>query len=239
MIDKAYVMKKAIHDCFKEMYAKAQPSADWDKIIEDYRNGVYKKDEIIYDRYYLSQEEFIYIKNKYLDAYRLGETWRGHVEIIEKYLEEGGSKDKYIDTYTDEEGLVHPGYRSYDHVLPLKEQIEKTLGDKYILYNPEITKDIVNIVMETIKSCKNFYKFNMDETTFNFRVALGASPTCNKEKVIEYWKSQGKDIKIEERNPLLFWEKDYYGNEFEQIMEEEDGPNWKEIWDKKWKEKQS
>ena len=33
------ILDQAIHDCFKEMYVKAQPSADWDQIIQEFKDG--------------------------------------------------------------------------------------------------------------------------------------------------------------------------------------------------------
>ena len=54
-------LKKAVHDCFREMYAKAQPSADWDKIIKEFEKGIRPADEKVYEQHYLSQEEFEYI----------------------------------------------------------------------------------------------------------------------------------------------------------------------------------
>ena len=101
----------------------------------------------------------------------------------------------------------------------------------------ELTDDITNKVMETIHNCKEYYKFDREEEQFSIAIALGASPTSNSETVKKWWKDNyNVDIEIEERNPLLFWEQDYYGDEFESVMEEEDGPNWKEIWDKKWQD---
>jgi hypothetical protein len=90
--------------------------------------------------------------------------------------------------------------------------------------------------LNTITNCKEFYRFDREEADFSCSVALGASPTSNKETVIEYWKSQGKDIEIIEPNPLLIWERDFYGDEFEEVMEYEYGEDWKEQFDKKWEE---
>ena len=86
-------------------------------------------------------------------------------------------------------------------------------------------------VLENIKTCKDFYKFGgRDQEAFRVNIALGASPTCNPNTVVEYWKSQGKDIKIDERHydSNVFWEEDEYGEDFESIMEDEYGKNWKE-----------
>ena len=100
----------------------------------------------------------------------------------------------------------------------------------------ELSEDITKIVMESISNCKDFYRFDREESSFSAGIALGASPTSNPDSVKEYWKSQGVDINIEERNPLLFWEKDYYGDNFEEVMIDEYGEDWKEQFDKKWKD---
>ena len=101
----------------------------------------------------------------------------------------------------------------------------------------DLTEDITNKVMELISICKDFYCFNSDEQKFRNTVCMRCSPSGNKDIVKKWWKDHyDVDIEIEERNPLLFWEQDYYGDNFEEIMEEEDGPDWKEKWDKKWKD---
>ena len=100
------------------------------------------------------------------------------------------------------------------------------------------TEEVTSIVMETIKNCKDFYRFDREADEFKAAIYLGAAPTPNPDIVRKWWKDNyNVDIEIEERNPLLLWEQDNYGDAFEEIMEEEDGPNWKEIWKKKWEEK--
>ena len=241
-INRDTILDKAIHDCFKEMYAKSQPMADYDNLLEEYKSGKIGKDERIYDRHYLSQEEFKYILKKYIDAYRCNKFWDEYIEILEEYLNEGGNKDKYIPEKIDEDGFKHPGYRSYESVPPLKVLI-KNIIDEYFEHKElnqdrtELADDITNKVMEIIHNCKEYYNFDREEEQFSIAITLGASPTSNPETVKKWWKDNyNVDIEIEERNPLLFWEQDYYGDEFESVMEEEDGPNWKEIWDKKWKD---
>ena len=100
-----------------------------------------------------------------------------------------------------------------------------------------MTDDITNKVMEHISTCKNYYSFNVDEQKFRNTVCMRCSPTGSIKTVKKWWKDHYDiDIDIDERNPLLFWEQDYYGDKFEEVMEEEDGPDWKEKWDKKWKD---
>lgn len=241
MLDREEVLCKAYEDCIREMFAKAQPSADWDNIIEEYKAGKIdeKKDGPIYDRHYLSAEEYKYILDKYMKAYRIESEWKDDIEILEDYLNKGGNKDKYIEDWEDEHGH-HPGYRSYEEVPPLKEHIEKIIYDEYD-GNGEIADRVAQVVtdkvMELISTCKNYYSFNADEQKFRNTVCMRCSPTGSIETVKKWWKEHYDiDIEIEERNPLLFWEQDYYGDEFEEVMEEEDGPDWKEKWDKKWKD---
>lgn len=241
MLDREQIIQKAYTECMAEMYAKAQPSADYYQLLEDAKNGKIGKDERVYERYYLSYEEFIHIRDKYVKAYGLQETWKSNIEVLEDYLINGGTKDKYIQSRTDADGHYHPGYRGYEKVKPIKEQIEKILNDGFASgevspFVKNVIKDkIVETVLNTISDCKEFYRFDREEADFNCAIALGASPTSNKETVIEYWKSQGKDIEIIERNPLLIWERDFYGDEFEEVMEYEYGENWKQECDDKWK----
>lgn len=237
MLDRKEILNKAIHDCFKEMYAKAQPSADWDQIIKEYETGVRGKDERVYEQHYLSQEEYTYILEKYLDAYNIRTQWKEDVEIVEEYLNDGGLKDKYIKDHTDKNGDFHPGYRSTEKVPPIKTQILKYL-DKYnkSSENEEIATALHKIVMKTISECKNFYHFDREESSFRMTVALGASPCTNAETVKQYWKEKtGEDIVIEERNPKLFWYQDM-GYDDEDMAYEFDDPNWKETLDKEWKD---
>lgn len=231
------ILSKAIHDCYIEMYAKAQPPADYDNLVEEYNSGKIGKDERIYERHYLSMDEFIYIRDKYVQAYRMTKLWDEDIEILEDYLKNGGSKDKYIPKRTDENGFVHSGYKGYEKVPPLIEQIFTCLYEYTEEHEAQdIAERINKIVMDTISDCKNFYKFDREESDFGIAVALGASPTCNPETVKKWWKENyDVDVEIEERNPLLFWEQDEYGDDFEEIMENEYGENWKEYWDNRWK----
>jgi len=242
-LDRETVLGKALEDCYREMFAKAQPAADWDNLIAEYKEGKIdeEKDGPVYDRHYLSYEEYIYILNKYLDAYRIKSEWKDDVEIVEDYLKNGGSKDKYIEACTDENGNYHPAYRSYENVPPLKEHIKKIINEEFgenwtDILNEKVDK-ITDKVFEIISLCKNFYCFNADEMKFRNTLAMGSSPTSNKETVKKWWKEHyDVDIEIEDRNPLLFWEYDNYGDEMDEIMTEEYGEDWKEIWDKKWKD---
>lgn len=233
MIERNAILKRAIDECFEEMYLKAQPSVNYKELVEKVKSGEIKDshEDPIYNRYYLSQEEFEYILNKYAEAYDLKVKWNKYIKILEEYLTKGGTKDKYIPDTMEENGSTHPGYRSYEEVKPLKNQLKEVIHDDKTL------NKVVDIIMSNIKDCKNFYKFDRDHETFSFNVCLGASPTSNKETVEKYWESQGTPIKIVDRNPLLLWEMDYYGSEFEEVMRDEYGDDWEEFWQERLKEK--
>lgn len=234
------IFNEAVRNCFRELYRKAQPSADYDEIVEKVKNGEMEdtdKDPV-YNRYYLSMEEFTYIREKYLEAYKMKNTWIPNIDLLKSYFIEGGTKDKYIPEQTDEDGFTHPGYRGYEKVLPFKEQVLNYLRDCGLHEDMAIklSHDINNIAIYNIENCQDFYRFDREESEFSWAVTLGASPTSNKEKVIEYWKSQGVDLNIEDRNPLLLWEMDEYGENFEEVMEDEYGENWEEYWWEKYEE---
>ena len=235
------VLLHAIEDCYREMFAKAQPEADWDNLIAEYNAGKIdeKKDGPVYDRHYLSIEEYDYILNKYLAAYRINTEWDEDIEILEKYLKEGGSKDKYIDSYTDENGNYHSGYRGYEKVAPLKEQILDIMKEfDCSECAANVGEQIYNKVMETISDCKNFYNFDRDEMKFRNTLALGATPTSNKETVKKWWKEHyGVDIEIEDRVPKLFW---YMDNGYtHQDLIEEFGENYDETLLKEWEDEKA
>lgn len=234
------LFEKAYHDCMHELYAKAQPEADYDNLIEEYKSGKISKDERIYDRHYISFDEYNYIVNKYIDIYGFKKKWNEYVEVVEEYLDKGGIKDKYIpDQYNENGELINTGHRSYEDVPPIKDQILQYLSKHTESVIKEgLAEDITNIVMNDIKTCKDFYHFDREEEKFRMNIALGASPTSSKETVINWWKENyNVDVKIEDRIPKLFW---YYDNGYtdeDLAYEFEDyGKNWKEALKKEWEE---
>lgn len=223
MINRDSIIEEAYHKCMSEMYAKAQPSADYDKLIEGVKNGTIEdsSENPLYSRYYLSYEEFVYILDKYCNAYGIEEKWQDNIDVVRHYFTGGGYEDVYIEGEVDKDGYKHPGYRSAKQVPHIKDVISSKYGD-------DAATDISDMILSYIDKCKDYYRFDREENNFRAHIALGASPTSNKQTVIDYWKSQGVVINIEDRNPMLFWDKDYYGDEFEEMMIEEYGDNWEE-----------
>ena len=193
------IVEKAIIECLDEMYRESQPSITWDEIQEQARVNPNRS---IWQEHYLPQWKYKDIQEKYMKLYRIKEEWNSNIELLEEYLNKGGTKDKYIPEQIDELGFKHPGYRGYESVKPIKEQVLEVLNETLEVGNrTEILCDkIINVVLETITACKNFYKHDRDEQMFYFNVA-NYSPNSNIEAVRDFYKDTDvviNDIKEED-----------------------------------------
>lgn len=192
------IIHEAIMRCKREMYKRAQPSVDYDKLVKEYKNT----NKTIYDRYYLSNEECRYIVNKYIKAYGLEDKFKDHCDLIIDNMEKGTITDNYIpERY--ENGHEIPGYRSYKDVPPLKDTIGESAAHSVIDY---------------IKDRKEFYKTDHESEHFQFAIYMGDSPNSNQKRVEEYWKSKGIDIKIDPRH----YNNDYFFDEENGYLEEDE-----------------
>lgn len=200
------IFKEARLRCMREMYAKAQPSANYDDILKYYENcsksGI--KPERIYERHYLSHEEFEYILRKYIQVYHFEERFTSDCDILINDMLNGCSKDLYIPDLIENNGTIYYGHTSYEKVPPLA----KLIGNKD-------AKRVINF----IKQRRDFYRFDNAQSEFSTSISLADSPSSNAESVIEYWKSQGIDIKIDPRHYTNddFWSEE---NEYECLIEE-------------------
>lgn len=185
----------AISKCLEEMYAVAQPPADYNEILKLAKDKKEQKDTPFFQQHYLSEQEYTCIVNKYLDMLNIKSVWGDYTDIMIEYLKNGGYKNIYVSRDGD-----NPGYRSYEDVEPIINQIGEEAANK---------------VFEYMNLCKNFYKFNRDESAFRFTIS-NVAPTSNAKSVKEFWKSQGVDIEIEERS-----EDDIFAIHYEGVMPEE------------------
>lgn len=191
---------EAVYRCYKEMYANAQPSVDYDVLLAKAKNGEEDPNHPFYSQHYLSHKEYQYILEKYVEAYGLKDEFPNHCDTILRYFDEG-IIDKYIERKGDQ-----PGYRGYEHLKSLKDLI----GEEHY-----------NIVVERVKQAKDFYRFNRDECGFHWAM-MNCSPSCNAEAVKKYWKEhKGIDIDIVERSEDDFYYR-YYCGETENPEESED-----------------
>ena len=194
MKTRSEIIDKAIIDCLDEMYRKSQPSITWEEITAQAKENPNRH---IWQEHYLPPHLFIDIQEKYMRMYRIKEEWEPNIEVLENYLKEGGTKDKYIEACTDENGNYHPGYRGYEKVAPIKSQIQEIIKNEIGEGNvaDKIVEKLNNAVINTINDCKEFYKFDRDELNFRMNVS-NYSPNSNIEAVREFYKDT--DIVINE-----------------------------------------
>lgn len=185
------IIEKATIECLDEMYRQSQPSITWDEVIEQSRQN---KDRHIWREHYLPQHLYMKIMEKYMYAYRIQDEWSGNIRVIEEYLEKGGTKDKYIQPYTDATGY-HPGHRGYEKVESIAVQFRKKLKEMNVLHGSSIAMSLSDILFSNIQDCKEFYKFDREEMGFRMDVSNYA-PNSNIEAVREFYKDT--DIVINE-----------------------------------------
>lgn len=190
---KSQIQNEAIEACLCEMYRCSQPSADYDKLKEEAKEYPEEEKEFpTFKRYYLSNEQFKYILNKYAKAYHLIPEWKNDIETIKYDFETGCYKEEYKkDSY---------GEMSSEYVAttPLYERI-----------GVENTKK----VLEMIDEIEQYHKRDMDARYFSSAISLGHSPSSNLNEVKEYWKDKGLEIEFEERHcdEDVFYDMDAFG----------------------------
>ena len=179
MLTRNDVLGKAIHECLADMYRWAQPSIDIDKLIESgFKDS---KENPLYKRHYLSQDNFIYIRDSFKIAYGIVDDWNDTFETLIDYLVKGGMEDDYKPATKD-----RPAYRDYKKVPALDTLIGKEAADK---------------CLEHIKKCQNFYCGHSREVNeFEMTMALGVGSPNSCAKVVEdYWHEHGKpEFKVKE-----------------------------------------
>jgi hypothetical protein len=194
MLDRDKIIQEAIDRCLEEMYQKSQPKASYYDYIAKAKRGEIGKDELVFERHYLNQKQFDYIREKYIKAYRLQNEWKSDIDFLLDNLRDGGYRTVY-------KPLIEGGEpcRTSEQMSPIEDIIGKENKEKLFKY---------------IETLRDFYRFDREEDKFNFNVCLGASPTSNADKVREYWKSQGIDIEIDETELTEdeYWEIDEYGH---------------------------
>ena len=176
MIKRQDIIKKAIDDCYNEMYKWAQPSINLEEYIKNPELRKESENDKFYTRYYLSRENMKYIVEGFIQAYHIGKDWNDNIDLLINYITSKDSvREKYI---AGENGS--PGYVGFEHISTLQ----------------DITNDSEK-VLDLIRTCKQFYRKDPELNSFNMSVYLGASPYSNKEQVEEYWRNHGiPDFKI-------------------------------------------
>lgn len=211
------VLSEAVSMCMQELYSLAQPAIDWDSFVEE--NRLYLNLEKVWEKsdkkishldycgpapfnfYYLPKDVMKEVCDSYICAYKIDEKqdFLDTIDILKEYCKRP-IVSKYVEGHIDEDGNRYPGYRDYDHPANLEKEIEKLLKELYPEDNREsIAPLFVNKFFEFLDKAGEFYNFNAELNSFNMTVYLGASPSSNKEAVIENWKKyKNTDIVIDD-----------------------------------------
>ena len=199
------VLRDAVEKCYEFMYKNAQPSADFHKIVQDFKQEPEEMQRRwpLYSRYYLSQEDTREIEDMFTNAYKVNNNFKDHMDLFKQYLYEGGSRDIYVEA-NDE----RPGYRSYAEVQPVVKKLKDKFNDNQIEF-------IKGVFEQYFDWCTTFYGGQREQCSF--LMSLDASPNTNPEMVKQYWKEvHGKDIEINEKS---IWDED---DEYWNIEDDED-----------------
>ncbi len=168
-----------------------------------------------YEFYYLPEDVMKDICDSYVYAYDIDSQQEllNTISTLKHYCREP-IVDKYIEDWTDENGLHHPGHRSYDNPDNLKKEITKIIQEyDSSSVSEEISERCCEKFFEFLDMAGKFYNWSRDLNTFNMNVYLGPSPNSNKEAVIENWKKyKNKDIEIDEEQIKI----DFYGEDYDE-----------------------
>lgn len=169
MIRRREILVKAIDECLVEMYKWAQPSINLREYIDNPEKVNETDNDRFFNRYYLSRENTKYIVDSFIDAYRIGSSWKDHIDLLINYI-------------TNKESVIRVAKDTYEKITPLQ----------------DLTPNHEEII-SLINNCREFYRREPELEQFNFNVYLGCSPTSNKDTVEKYWREHGKpDFKIED-----------------------------------------
>ena len=188
MVTREEILLEAVEKCLTEMYKKSQPSISWKKIKELSQSGYYGDENRFFEQHYLPEDEYEDIVESYVSAYNMKDMFKEYCDLVYDYLENGGYKDVFEPEFEGGPNVrkIHPTPKLID----------------------VIGEENTNKCLELIKFCRNFYRGEIDETTFRFNV-MNFSPSSNKEDVQNYWKEQGKNVVIKDRCLNEYGEWDY------------------------------
>lgn len=182
------IMWEAVEDTLQEMYFYAIPSVDWKQRIQDKKDGKDVDMDLIY-HHYLPQELYKDILEMAKHNYSYEPFFQDYTEHLTQFLLEGGYG-------TDPD---NPGKNNNKQYPSIKEEI----GEKAF-----------EILKKRLKAYSNFYRFDYQRWKFDHTV-MNYSPNCNRQAVIDYWKSQGVDLEIPSDEKIIaqYWGDDEFEND--------------------------
>ena len=188
------LLVEALERCYDEMYRKSQPKISWNKFLKNVTNKVYGENvKYPQDFHYISIDEFNQIKDKYTDMYNIKNYWNEVFNSIKSYFINGGSR------------LVKKNNELFlEPIKPIRNQIKEILSVYSDTFDVEELEDkLVNIIFTNLDNSIMNNNGHYEVEMFNHSLA-DFCPSVDKEKVINNWKSNNKNIRIVEKvlNPF-------------------------------------
>lgn len=197
MIDKNIVLDRAQNECIAELFARSQPPLDYQQLLNDIDNGV-EYDELYNEHHYISLDDYHTIVNNFIDAFGFDRSWENNIDLVNGYFSGFGTKAFCIPGYIDDDGNIHEAIYTFENMPHIKHAINDILLEYGAERSEEISDKISDKIFEYLMSCKDLYELDTYADLFNARIAFSKTPTQDKNKVIEYWKSKGVDLIINE-----------------------------------------
>lgn len=199
MIDRNSILDRAQNECITELFAKSQPPLDYQKLLSDIENGQ-DYDESYDEHHYLSLDDYYRIVDEYANAYGFTRNWDDNIDIVNGYFSGLGAKSVLVSGYVDDNGIKHDDMYTFDEVPHIKNEIYDILLECGSINCTEISSKISDKIFEYLKSCRDFYELDAYADIFNARMAFSKTPSHDKDKVIEYWKSKGIELQIDDND---------------------------------------
>lgn len=173
------IMWDAIKDTLEEMYQNSYPKVSWKQCLQDKKDGKDVDTDLIH-HHYIPKELYESILEEAAYNYSYDKFFKEYTEHFEDILLNGG-RLKDLNGGKDD-------YKEYD-----------SLKD-------EISEESFNKISERINAYKQTFKFDWKRWRFDHEV-MNYSPSINRERVVEYWKSLGVDLQIPPDEEII---KNYY-----------------------------
>lgn len=186
------IMWSAVEDTLEEMYQHSYPKISWKQRMQELKEGK-DVDKDLISHHYIPAQLYEEITKLAKTNYSYESFFRDYRDHFMDFLIKGGHA-RDIDNW---------GKDNYCDYSPIKEHMDE---NSYA------------ILEKYIKAYANTFRFDWKRDSFMFSV-MNYSPCICREKVIEYWKSQGVDLEIPSDEKIIA---QYWGDdEDEEILTED------------------
>lgn len=183
MRDRDEVLRDDVLEVLEEMYKNSYPSISFKQVLQDAKEGK-EIDKNLLDHHYLPKDLFKSILEQAEYVFGYESYFKNYSEHFADYILNGGHM-RDIDNWGKD------NYKDYKNI------------------EEEIGKEAYEILKKRIDAYLGTFRFDWSRNRFSFNISNQA-PSCNRETVINYWKSQGVDLHIpsDEEIILSYYDED-------------------------------